>query len=224
MEGRDGADARRARGAAHGPRRAAPVQSRPGARDRARARRRRAPTARSRDHPALRPQPTGSSAAPEPQVRRLRGSVPRHARGDPRRGSCRYADLFAGASDVLDVGCGRGEFLALLAERGVQRQRHRRQRVDGGGVPAEGADGVDARTRWLPARAAGRLARRPAGRAGRRAPGAGLPDATCWTPRGRRCAPARRSCSKPSTRRAGSRSSKATSATSRTCGRCTPTR
>jgi 2-polyprenyl-3-methyl-5-hydroxy-6-metoxy-1,4-benzoquinol methylase len=30
-----------------------------------------------------------------------------------------YADLFAGASDVLDVGCGRGEFLALLAERGI---------------------------------------------------------------------------------------------------------
>ena len=30
-----------------------------------------------------------------------------------------YADLFAGASDVLDIGCGRGEFLALLAERGV---------------------------------------------------------------------------------------------------------
>jgi 2-polyprenyl-3-methyl-5-hydroxy-6-metoxy-1,4-benzoquinol methylase len=30
-----------------------------------------------------------------------------------------YADLFVGASDVLDVGCGRGEFLALLAERGV---------------------------------------------------------------------------------------------------------
>jgi SAM-dependent methyltransferase len=31
-----------------------------------------------------------------------------------------YADLFAGTSDVLDVGCGRGEFLALLAERGVR--------------------------------------------------------------------------------------------------------
>ncbi len=30
-----------------------------------------------------------------------------------------YADLFAGASHVLDIGCGRGEFLALLAERGV---------------------------------------------------------------------------------------------------------
>ena len=30
-----------------------------------------------------------------------------------------YADLFAGASDVLDVGCGRGEFLAVLSERGI---------------------------------------------------------------------------------------------------------
>ena len=33
-----------------------------------------------------------------------------------------YADLFAGASNVLDIGCGRGEFLALLAERGVSAQ------------------------------------------------------------------------------------------------------
>jgi SAM-dependent methyltransferase len=30
-----------------------------------------------------------------------------------------YVDIFAGASDVLDIGCGRGEFLALLKERGV---------------------------------------------------------------------------------------------------------
>jgi len=30
-----------------------------------------------------------------------------------------YASLFAGASDVLDVGCGRGEFLGLLREQGV---------------------------------------------------------------------------------------------------------
>jgi O-antigen chain-terminating methyltransferase len=30
-----------------------------------------------------------------------------------------YVDLFAGASDVLDIGCGRGEFLALLRERGI---------------------------------------------------------------------------------------------------------
>ena len=30
-----------------------------------------------------------------------------------------YATVFSGASDVLDVGCGRGEFLALLREQGV---------------------------------------------------------------------------------------------------------
>lgn len=30
-----------------------------------------------------------------------------------------YLDCFAGASDVLDIGCGRGEFLELLRERGV---------------------------------------------------------------------------------------------------------
>jgi 2-polyprenyl-3-methyl-5-hydroxy-6-metoxy-1,4-benzoquinol methylase len=31
-----------------------------------------------------------------------------------------YVEIFAGASDVLDIGCGRGEFLALLKERGVR--------------------------------------------------------------------------------------------------------
>jgi O-antigen chain-terminating methyltransferase len=30
-----------------------------------------------------------------------------------------YVPLFAGASDVLDIGCGRGEFLGLLREQGV---------------------------------------------------------------------------------------------------------
>ena len=30
-----------------------------------------------------------------------------------------YLPIFAGSSDVLDVGCGRGEFLALLRESGV---------------------------------------------------------------------------------------------------------
>jgi len=30
-----------------------------------------------------------------------------------------YVALFAGSRDVLDIGCGRGEFLELLAERGV---------------------------------------------------------------------------------------------------------
>jgi SAM-dependent methyltransferase len=31
-----------------------------------------------------------------------------------------YVEIFAGSSDVLDIGCGRGEFLALLKERGVR--------------------------------------------------------------------------------------------------------
>ena len=30
-----------------------------------------------------------------------------------------YVPIFAGASDILDIGCGRGEFLALLRENGV---------------------------------------------------------------------------------------------------------
>lgn len=31
-----------------------------------------------------------------------------------------YCDRFAGASDVLDIGCGRGEFLGMLRDRGVR--------------------------------------------------------------------------------------------------------
>ena len=44
-------------------------------------------------------------------------------RGAPEEIAARqreYVEIFAGASDVLDIGCGRGEFLALLKERGVQ--------------------------------------------------------------------------------------------------------
>jgi Methionine biosynthesis protein MetW len=39
---------------------------------------------------------------------------------DIRQRMTRYLPIFAGASDVLDVGCGRGEFLALLRDRGVR--------------------------------------------------------------------------------------------------------
>jgi SAM-dependent methyltransferase len=38
---------------------------------------------------------------------------------DIRQRVAEYLPIFAGASDVLDIGCGRGEFLALLRERGV---------------------------------------------------------------------------------------------------------
>jgi len=43
-------------------------------------------------------------------------------RGDPeeiRRRVSEYLPLFAGARDVLDIGCGRGEFLRLLRDQGV---------------------------------------------------------------------------------------------------------
>ncbi len=45
---------------------------------------------------------------------RFRGS-----QDEIRRRMRDYLPLFAGARDVLDVGCGRGEFLELLRERGV---------------------------------------------------------------------------------------------------------
>jgi O-antigen chain-terminating methyltransferase len=37
-----------------------------------------------------------------------------------RRRQAEYVPLFQGASDVLDVGCGRGEFLALLRDAGIR--------------------------------------------------------------------------------------------------------
>jgi O-antigen chain-terminating methyltransferase len=43
----------------------------------------------------------------------------RGARADIRRRLAEYVPLFAGARDVLDAGCGRGEFLDLLREAGV---------------------------------------------------------------------------------------------------------
>ncbi|MGE3578263.1 MAG: class I SAM-dependent methyltransferase [Vicinamibacterales bacterium] len=45
---------------------------------------------------------------------RFRGS-----QDDIRQRQLDYVTLFTGASDVLDVGCGRGEFLTLLGEHGV---------------------------------------------------------------------------------------------------------
>ncbi len=45
---------------------------------------------------------------------RFRGS-----QDDIRQRQLDYVALFAGASDVLDVGCGRGEFLTLLGEHGI---------------------------------------------------------------------------------------------------------
>ncbi len=44
----------------------------------------------------------------------------RGAPEDIRARQAGYVEIFAGAADVLDIGCGRGEFLALLKERGVR--------------------------------------------------------------------------------------------------------
>jgi O-antigen chain-terminating methyltransferase len=43
----------------------------------------------------------------------------RGSEADIRSRLLSYVEIFQGASNVLDLGCGRGEFLALLAERGI---------------------------------------------------------------------------------------------------------
>ena len=43
----------------------------------------------------------------------------RGSQDDIRQRVAEYLKIFQGASDVLDIGCGRGEFLSLLRERGV---------------------------------------------------------------------------------------------------------
>jgi SAM-dependent methyltransferase len=58
-----------------------------------------------------------------------------------------YVPIFANASDVLDVGCGRGEFLELLRDRGVQARGIdvNPAMVDvcrGKGLDAQGADAL----------------------------------------------------------------------------------
>jgi SAM-dependent methyltransferase len=65
-------------------------------------------------------------------------------RGTPEAIAARlrtYLPLFAGASDVLDLGCGRGEFLAALGEAGIRAR----------GVDANGEMAAIARDRGLDA-------------------------------------------------------------------------
>ena len=74
-----------------------------------------------------RPPPPGSLRFPQNQLEsldshkyvgfedRFRGST-----DDIRQRVSEYLPFFQGARDVLDIGCGRGEFLALLRERGIQ--------------------------------------------------------------------------------------------------------
>ena len=73
------------------------------------------------------PAAAGAAATPSDQLEplashtyvgfedRFRGST-----DDIRQRVSEYLPFFQGARDVLDVGCGRGEFLALLREQGIQ--------------------------------------------------------------------------------------------------------
>jgi 2-polyprenyl-3-methyl-5-hydroxy-6-metoxy-1,4-benzoquinol methylase len=79
------------------------------------------PPVESRQSAVASRQSTGASHPPFDDYKyvgfedRFRGS------GEDIRAKLRaYLPLFAGASDVLDVGCGRGEFLALLQAEGVR--------------------------------------------------------------------------------------------------------
>jgi SAM-dependent methyltransferase len=64
----------------------------------------------------------GASASPSHALDHKYVGFEDRFRGDPAEIRARlteYADIFTGQSNVLDVGCGRGEFLSLLRERGV---------------------------------------------------------------------------------------------------------
>jgi SAM-dependent methyltransferase len=78
------------------------------------------------DRPADFSTPTGSQASPGPQASSLDSfkylSFEDEFRGslvEIRRRLEEYVPKFAGLRDVLDIGCGRGEFLELLREAGV---------------------------------------------------------------------------------------------------------
>lgn len=69
--------------------------------------------------------PASTSERPRPTAHQLGSAYVgfedqfRGSDEDIRKNLASYVPLFAGASDVLDLGCGRGEFLALLREQGI---------------------------------------------------------------------------------------------------------
>jgi O-antigen chain-terminating methyltransferase len=85
-----------------------------------------APAAAPVATPAAAARPTGTETPAAPTARladdryvafesRFRGTET-----DIRARLLQYVDVFDGADNVLDLGCGRGEFLALLRERGIR--------------------------------------------------------------------------------------------------------
>ena len=71
------------------------------------------------------PAPVGASASNADALTDAYVGFEDQFRGSPesiRAGLAEYVEIFAGSADVLDIGCGRGEFLALLGERGISAQ------------------------------------------------------------------------------------------------------
>jgi SAM-dependent methyltransferase len=71
--------------------------------------------------PGTRPDPRAPVLAPDTDAYKYVGFEHRF-RGSPeavRADQAHYLQYFQGAADVLDIGCGRGEFLDLLRERGI---------------------------------------------------------------------------------------------------------
>jgi SAM-dependent methyltransferase len=69
--------------------------------------------------------PTDATADPTTTLSHRYVGFEDQFRGSPeaiRKGLAAYVPIFAGASDVLDIGCGRGEFLDLLREQGITSQ------------------------------------------------------------------------------------------------------
>ena len=112
------------------------------------------------------PRPAGGAGEPPAAAARKPLDYARFAerfRGSEeyvRAGQRIYLDYFAGRAEVLDIGCGRGEFLEHHARSGRAGARHRSQRGVRGRLPREGPAKPRSRTcsrTWRPAR---KLARR----------------------------------------------------------------
>ena len=164
-----------------------------------------AASARPEPRPLLRPSPPSPPRPPSRTTSPSRAGCA--ARPDTVRARQRpYVDDFRDAAPVLDVGCGRGEFLGLLREagveaRGVDADADMVAFARGEGLDVEQADALA----YLESLEDGSLGGIFAG-AGRRAPAAG--DALPAARARRRQAPARAACSWPrrSTRSRRSRS------------------
>ena len=115
-------------------------------------------------------QPAAAAASPttSPSRARMRGSTASCPRAPARRTSTTSATR----APVLDIGCGRGEFLALLREAGRRGARGRRRRGHGRLRAREGLDVEQADALAYLEALDGRLARRHLRGPGRRAPAA----------------------------------------------------